>query len=129
MRRRSAIRRTRSSRPNPLLKPDPFPRLKPIEPPAPIISRGVIGRGDRLEMRSYQPYSGLQYGFRPPPQTEHGVKTDRPEIVQPIPLAPLIETPTPFTALWYAYCAEKYRSFEPSTGTYTTHGGRTRRCR
>jgi BA14K-like protein len=108
---------------DPNLIPPPFTAPEPYTPP------GVIGRGERLEMRSYLPYSGLQKGFRPPPPMQHGVVTDRPEIVQPIPLAPLMDTPTPFSAQWYAYCAERYRSFEPSTGTYTTYGGVTRRCR
>jgi BA14K-like protein len=108
---------------------DPNLILPPFTAPEPYNPPGVIGRGERLEMRSYLPYSGLQKGFRPPPPMQHGVVTDRPEIVQPIPLAPLMETPTPFSAQWYAYCAERYRSFEPSTGTYTTYGGVTRRCR
>ncbi len=108
--------------PNLILPPIIAPEL--YTPPG-----GIVGRGERLEMRSYLPYSGLQKGFRPPPPMQHGVVTDRLEIVQPIPLAPLMDTPTPFSAQWYAYCAERYRSFEPSTGTYTTYGGVTRRCR
>ncbi len=70
---------------DPNLIPPPFTAPEPYTPP------GVIGRGERLEMRSYLPYSGLQKGFRPPPPMQHGVVTDRPEIVQPIPLAPLME--------------------------------------
>jgi hypothetical protein len=28
----------------------------------------------------------------------------------------------------YALCAERFRSFNPATGTYTTYGGETRVC-
>ncbi|OKL45417.1 BA14K family protein [Pseudovibrio exalbescens] len=36
--------------------------------------------------------------------------------------------PQPWTSEWYAYCAGKYRSFNPSTGTYTAYSGATRFC-
>lgn len=35
----------------------------------------------------------------------------------------------PFTAEWYRACARKYRSFNPDTGRYVTHGGERRLCR
>ena len=46
-------------------------------------------------------------------------------------LAPLIDygTPKPYSAQWYAYCAEKFQSFEPGTGRYTTYSGESRVCR
>lgn len=37
--------------------------------------------------------------------------------------------PAPWTADWYAYCASKYRSFDPRTGTYITYSGYERLCR
>ena len=94
-------------------------------------TRAVTPVVDRLEMRSYQPYSTLQYGFRPSPPVQRGVKRTRPEIVMPTPRAPLIEygRPSPYSALWYAYCAEKFHSFEPATGLYTTRSGGKRVCR
>jgi hypothetical protein len=61
-----------------------------------------------------------------------GTVPRRPRVVMPTPLAPLIEygkSPSPYSAQWYAYCAERFRSFEPSTGTYTTYSGRRRLCR
>ncbi|WP_417771063.1 BA14K family protein [Stappia sp.] len=36
--------------------------------------------------------------------------------------------PEPWSREWYAYCADKFRSFEPRTGTYTTYGGEKRFC-
>lgn len=35
----------------------------------------------------------------------------------------------PWTPAWYEYCAAKYRSFKPATGTFTTYGGEQRFCR
>jgi hypothetical protein len=48
------------------------------------------------------------------------------------PPAPVVEydiSPEPYSGEWYRYCAEKYRSFNPRTGTYTTYSGERRFCR
>lgn len=37
--------------------------------------------------------------------------------------------PEPFTDDWYAYCASKYRSFDPETGTFQPYEGPRRLCR
>lgn len=34
----------------------------------------------------------------------------------------------PWSPAWYQYCTSKYRSFNPSTGTYTTYRGVQRFC-
>ena len=34
----------------------------------------------------------------------------------------------PWSPAWYQYCSSKYRSFNPSTGTYTTYRGEQRFC-
>lgn len=34
----------------------------------------------------------------------------------------------PWSPAWYDYCASKYRSFNPATGTYTTYRGEQRFC-
>ncbi len=97
-----------------------------------VFGEGQIVRvADRPEMRSYQPYSGLQFGFRPEPPVQRGVATERPTIVMPKRLAPLIEygTPSPYSAQWYAYCAERFQGLEPRTGRYTTYSGESRYCR
>ncbi|MTI16229.1 BA14K family protein [Rhodobacteraceae bacterium RKSG542] len=36
--------------------------------------------------------------------------------------------PQPWSPQWYQYCSSKYRSFNPSTGTYTTYSGVQRMC-
>ena len=38
-------------------------------------------------------------------------------------------SPEPWTGEWYDYCANRYRSFNPRTGYYTTYGGYQRFCR
>ncbi|WP_209015811.1 BA14K family protein [Roseibium sp. RKSG952] len=35
----------------------------------------------------------------------------------------------PFTPDWYTYCARKYKSFDPRTGTYLAYSGTVRYCR
>lgn len=37
--------------------------------------------------------------------------------------------PEPWSDEWYDYCARKYRSFDPSDGTYQPYGGPRRLCR
>ncbi len=37
--------------------------------------------------------------------------------------------PVQWSPEWVAYCARKYRSFNPRTGTYRTYSGRVRMCR
>lgn len=37
--------------------------------------------------------------------------------------------PVPWTDAWYRACAERYRSFDPATGTFLGYDGRRRFCR
>ena len=57
--------------------------------------------------------------------------TARPRIVAPRAVSPTLPVATPpaWTASWYAYCAERYRSFDAETGTYLALSGRRRFCR
>jgi hypothetical protein len=84
-----------------------------IVPAAPVAAGGIGGAVasrplivERPEIRSYQPYSGLQFGFRPEPRRRRIGKA-RPQVVMPEPVAPLIEygTDQPYSAQYYAYCA------------------------
>ena len=94
---------------------------------------GVVRVQDRLELRSYQPYSGLLFEGDVPRYVapQRGLAPGRPEVVTPSRKPQIIQrgTPDPYTAQWYAYCAAKYLSFEPGTGLYTTYSGQKRTCR
>ncbi len=49
----------------------------------------------------------------------------------PVVVAPAYDFPqeiVPGTPPWYAYCASKYRSFDPSTGTFLALDGIRRPC-
>jgi hypothetical protein len=86
---------------------------------------------DRLELRSYNPYAGLQFEtplYGPP---QRGVGPTRPEVIMPSRKSPIFHqgTPDPYTAQWYAYCSGRYLTFEPRSGLYTTFSGRKRLCR
>jgi hypothetical protein len=85
---------------------------------------------DRPEMRSYQPYSGLQFGFRPTAPIQRGVKSKRPRVVMPKRVGPTIEygRATPYSAQGYAYCADPPGDFEPRTGPYDSRPIERRQC-
>ena len=40
-----------------------------------------------------------------------------------------VYAPAPWTSDWYAYCASKYRSFDPHSGTFQPYNGPRRLCR
>jgi hypothetical protein len=70
------------------------------------IKDALIGRvPDRPEIRSFQPYSGLQYGFRPEPPARRDGR-ERRRVIMPKPVAPLIEpgAPGPGRGQYYVYC-------------------------
>jgi hypothetical protein len=69
---------------------------------------------ERPEIRSYQPYSGLQFDFRPEPPGERGIRPKRetrPRVVMPVPVSPLIEygQSNPDASQYYRYCGRNTR--------------------
>jgi len=72
---------------------------------------------DRPEIRSYKPYSTLQFGFRPRPPIQRGVRTTRPRIVMPKRVAPLLDDGG-YSAQGYSYCADAPGGIEPREGPY-----------
>jgi hypothetical protein len=62
---------------------------------------------ERPEIRSYQPYSGLQFGFRPEPPRQRRIGEERPAVVMPEAVPPLIEygAEQPYAAQYYRYCS------------------------
>ncbi len=57
--------------------------------------------------------------------TLFGNATARPRYVAP---APVYYELVPWTPEWYSYCASKYRSFDPRSGTYMGHDGYPHMC-
>jgi hypothetical protein len=75
---------------------------------------------DRPEIRSYQPYSGLQFNFAPTPPVQRGVHRKRPKIVEPRPVEPVIEygASRAHSTGGYAYCLDRPGQIEPRDGPY-----------
>ncbi|AEV38813.1 BA14K-like protein [Pseudovibrio sp. FO-BEG1] len=70
--------------------------------------------------------------YRPPaPAYRPPAPAYRPPVVvhQPAPVyhAQAV-APAPWSPAWFAYCTNKYRSFNPNTGTYRTYSGKNRFC-
>ena len=107
------------------------------------IALGVIGlaAGAAIASSTSQPdYIDPPYDPRYAPG--YGYVPDRDTYIDPAnrgtgfrkpyyPEAPTVVTGAlePWTAEWYAYCADKYRSFDARTGTYTAYSGQKRFCR
>lgn len=52
-----------------------------------------------------------------------------PRYYKPVRVHKYYGRPKPWTGAWYRYCHERYRSFNPRTGYFTTYSGRKRFCR
>lgn len=57
--------------------------------------------------------------YSPPPQIYYPT---------PQPYAPRYQGYEPWSAGWYNYCSERYRSFNPNTGTYRGYDGQDHFC-
>ena len=72
--------------------------------------------------REYYAPPPVRYAPPPPPRVYYA----------PPPPPPVYYTPArsfaPWTPEWSAYCARKYRSFDPRSGTYITYRGEERFC-
>ena len=49
--------------------------------------------------------------------------------IEPAPVVTYDYRPAPWTPEWYDYCASKYRSFDPASGTFQPYHGHRRLCR
>ncbi len=86
------------------------------------LATGVIA-GSALAAPRY--YNGPVYydppvRYAPPPYPYRSRAYVQPRAVYRAPA---------FSPEWIAYCARKYRSFNPRTGTYVAYSGRVRMCR
>lgn len=72
----------------------------------------------------YHPYDRRAYPYRSRVYVNPPVRLGQPQRV------PYTKTGlAPFTPEWVAYCARKFKSFNPNTGTYLAYSGRHRFCR
>ncbi len=71
-------------------------------------------------------YDPPPYRYLPPPPYPYRSEAyvGPPRYYQPPAYRPVQWSPE-----WIAYCARKYKSFNPRTGTYRTYSGRVRTCR
>jgi len=99
----------------------PRPSDEPLRPALSLVA-------DKPEMRSFQPYSGLQYGFRPRPPAKYGVRTSRPKVIMPKRVAPMIGYGDRGLSLGYAYCAESPGHIEPRTQAYGPRPAESDQC-
>lgn len=83
--------------------------------------------GFASSLRSDGPAFGYEYRRAP----YYGLQPLRPRVIVPKPVQPSVRVGVlqPWTTQWYAYCSEKYRSFDRRTGSFVTYAGRRRLCR
>lgn len=93
--------------------------LAPPPPPPPVYD------GRRPGVIYYAPRHVPGYAPRYAPRP--GLNYYAPPAYRPAPRH--VYHPVPGTPEWIAYCARKYRSFNPRTGTYVAYSGQVRRCR
>jgi BA14K-like protein len=59
------------------------------------------------------------------PQPVYVAPPPPPVVYQPVPV---YYAPAPWTPDWYAYCARRYSSFDPRSGTYFDYDGYRHMC-
>ena len=74
--------------------------------------------------RHYKKHRYKSYYYAPPPPVYY--KPARPHYAPP-PVAHRY-APEPWTPEWYAYCSQRYRSFDPRSGTFQPYHGPRRLC-
>ncbi|WP_249693838.1 BA14K family protein [Stappia sp. WLB 29] len=93
-----------------------------------LAAGAILGSALSAPDRVYEP----EYIYRDPAPVRGNVYIDPANRGNPIytPAAPVVVGGglEPYTPEWYSYCASKYRSFNPNTGTYTTYSGQQRFC-
>lgn len=81
------------------------------------IALGAIAAG--LITRDRHDYRYRSYHYAPPPRY----------YAPPVSYSAYSYRPEPWTSEWYAYCADRYRSFDPRDGTFQPYHGPRRLCR
>jgi hypothetical protein len=102
-----------------------MPRLLAIASLAAVLfGSTATDAAERIELNRLDcMFSDAQAGFICPPRQN----ASAPEMSEAVLLAQA--APPVGTEEWSAWCASRYRSFDPQTGTYTAFSGETRECR
>ncbi len=83
------------------------------------IVAGIVSDGQRDEPADVVTYRHPQ----PRPQPDRDYFPPAPPAAQPMDYVYGPRRIEPWTREWYRACSARYRSFDPSTGTYLTRGG------
>jgi hypothetical protein len=85
----------------------------------------VVGLASQQPAYDQEPvYRDPAYAPRPRPQRDYPIAHEQPQVVYADRYASL----EPWTPDWYDYCADRYRSFNERTGTYTGYDGLKHFC-
>ncbi len=91
---------------------------------------GAIGERHRYERVYERAYEDCMEEYRQPSHDSNAASYDPDDgYAPPPPPETTAYKPEPWSDEWYAYCREKYRSFDPDTGYYLAYSGRYRFCR
>lgn len=80
---------------------------------------GAIIAGTASRRNDYYYDDRRHYRAPPPPRYYNA----------PPPRRSYSYAPRPWTSAWYSYCSNKFRSFDPRSGTYQPYHGPRRMCR
>lgn len=94
---------------------------------------GALIAGAASQRRYVDPYYGG--GYYPPAPRVRYYRDYEPRYYRPAPPRYYrVQQPRyygglePWSREWYRYCASRYRSFDPGSGTFVTYGGQRRFC-
>lgn len=76
----------------------------------------IIANSRHRRDHYYYSYGYRPYYYAPPPYVAYA----------PPPVYSY--APPPWSPAWYSYCARKYRSFDPASGTFQPYRGQRRLC-
>lgn len=101
-----------------------------------LVAAGIVGlaigalAAGALNANRNEPTYGNPYRHPRPRPSRDYVIDDAPQIISSDDLyEPSYDASyEPWSRAWYRYCANRYRSFDPQTGTYVGYDGRERFC-
>ena len=92
------------------------------------IALGAIIAAAAASHHRYDRGPRAYYYAPPPPPRRYYAPPPRVHYAPP-PARRYSYAPAPWTPEWYSYCAQRYRSFDPRSGTFQPYNGPRRLCR